>query len=150
MAELSKRHVGAVFGAGGLAVLAAVALMWPWDAGNPSAEAVRDAVHQVVPAACPDTITIRDIDDLGGPGLPEGMRAARQLACAGTTAREGEGSVLAVQYVFSSARDARRWLRDNEYRPNVWPPGWWLQGDTLVGAVGIGRRDWTSVVATLR
>jgi hypothetical protein len=121
-------------------ILAASVAVFFWFrySADPSADEVRNAVARVAPEACPeDSLQVRSIDDLGGPGLPDGMLRAKEIVCA-----RNEVDRLVVHYLFSSDDAARAWLEDNDFTPN---DRWWLHGRTLTGAVTLNLDAWRRI-----
>jgi hypothetical protein len=140
-----------------VALTAVVAfLFWRSTAdGDPSAGALRDAVAAAWGERCASRISVREIDYIGGPGLPDGMRRAREVVCdADVAAVQPEDETghprLAIHYVFSSTSDARAWLRSSGYQLGDSRYGWWLHGDTLIGDSGLQQAAWRRVLSSLK
>ena len=116
--------------------LIAVPFVAPDDGdGDPSPAELAAAIRET--GAC-EAPAVREVDNLGGPGLPEDMRAAREIAC-------GQER-LALHYVFDDDDSARGWLRDNGYveSPGSWR--WRMRDGTLVGAVLLNAEQWEAAL----
>jgi len=117
------------------------------DVASPSADDIAAAIASRVPDVCPGEITTRSVDDIGGPGLPGGMKDAEVVECHGSGRRDGP---LAVAYLFASADAAKRWLAQNDFHLDDTAYGWWLNGRTLTGSgPRLQHRDWLRVRAAL-
>jgi hypothetical protein len=144
--------IGAAVSIVGVALILGIVLQNRGRVGNPSAGVVRAAVAREVGGSCPSGIEVRDIPYIGGPGLPDGMRKAREIVCKAEAdaARDvpedmGGHPRIAVQYVFSSAAEAKDWMHGANYQGG----DWWLHDGTLVAAVDLDRGEWGRVVADL-
>ena len=134
-----------------VAVLAVAGiLLWRWAyTGDPSAAEVREAVEEVVAHRCAGEVSVEGIDDIGGPGLPEGMWRAREIVCEPDVehARElvvdpGAEPALALQYVFRSSSAARDWLGDIDARSRG---DSYVNGRTVVTPVDLSAGEWRRV-----
>jgi hypothetical protein len=105
---------------------------------------VREEVAQLVGHSCRSNITVRKIKDLGGPGLPAQMRAAREIVCDADVADaqpedETGHPTLAVAFLFESDDAARGWMSGEDYQSGHW----WLAHGSLIAAGGsLSRADW--------
>ena len=130
-------------GAAAFVVVVTVALLRAPE-GDPSAEEVRDAAERLFGHKCRSDISVHGIDHIGGPGLPEGMRAAREIVCdADVAAAQPEDESghprIAVQFVFASDQAARDWMDGDDYQGG----DWWLRDGTLIAAGGpLSHREW--------
>jgi hypothetical protein len=130
---MNRRALLAIAAAALLAVAAFLVLRGPGD-GDPTPDELARAVRAV--AGCPTTV--REIDNIGGPGLPDGMHAAHEIACGNER--------LAVHYVFDGDDAARAWLRENGYVEDGGREIWRLNDGTLVGAVALNVEQWSAVL----
>ena len=135
---MSRRTRGAAVVLALLAITLLVLVFRGGDEGDPTADELADAIAET--SACPSPV-VREIDNIGGPGLPEGMKAAREVACG--TER------LALHYVFGDEDDARGWLRDNGYVETADAYRWRINDGTLLGTVGLPRDQWEEVLDRL-
>jgi hypothetical protein len=126
----------------------------PGPEGDPSASALRRAVVQVDGDACQSGISVREIKYIGGPGLPSGMRRAREVVCDATVAAAPKTELgdprLANHFVFSSHASALAWPRRNGDHLGGHNFGWWLHGDTLIGRSDLPPAEWRQVLALLK
>ena len=118
-----------------VAAIALPVFVFGGDEGDPTADELAGAIRDI--GAC-RSLVVREIDNIGGPGLPEGMKAAREIACG--TER------LALHYVFDDDDAARGWLRDNGYVETPGAYRWRINDGTLVGTVTIPREEWAEVL----
>lgn len=120
--------------------------------GKPSSGDVKGAVDRLFGTRCSSRISVLDVHDLGGPGLPPQMRAAREIVCDADVAAEPPQSdngrpTLAVDFVFKSDAAAREWMSGDDYQNG----DWWLGNGTLVAAGGsLNHADWLKLRDALR
>jgi hypothetical protein len=124
-------------------VVALVVVVTRPPRGDPDAGAVRDAAAALFGGDCPSAISVREIDSLGGPGLPEEMNAAHEIVCeADVNAAQPEDETghpsIAVHFVFDSSAAARRWMEGPDYQAG----DWWLRDGTLIAAGTISTAQW--------
>ena len=132
---MSRRNEAIAVAVALLVIALPLLLLRGGNEGEPAADELADAVQDI--GACPSPV-VREIDNIGGPGLPEGMKAAREIACG--TER------VAVHYVFGDDDDARGWLRDNGYVETAGAYRWRINDGTLLGTVGLPRDQWAEVL----
>lgn len=104
--------------------------------GDPTAGEVRGAVAHVIGDRCPSGIIVRGVENLGGAGLPEHMRAAREIVCR-AQAHGDEYPQLALQEVFTSVNAAKAY------------GGGFRRGRTVVESDTLYGRAWARVRALL-
>lgn len=118
----------------GLIVLALAAVAGAWllerYVADPSAGELRDAIEAAAPGACDEPVEVRGVDDIGGPGLPAGMVAAKELLCGDTR--------LAVHFKFAEHDDAVAWAGRGT-----------INGSTYLEDVNLSDADWRRVLARL-
>jgi hypothetical protein len=116
--------------------------------GNPSSGELRSAVEALFGNRCRSDISVREIEYISGPGLPPGMRAAREVVCdADVAAAQPEDETghptLAVTFVFQSHAAAQHWIGPDRY---AYVGGdWWLGDKTVIAAGGLSPRDWQAL-----
>jgi hypothetical protein len=110
-------------------------LVWDWRyTGDPSAGDVRDALAEIVDGRCSDDVEVRKVEDIGGPGLPDGMLRARDIVC--------DDEVFAAQYVFRSHDSADEWVNVGRDRALV-------EGRTVVERANLTDGQWERLLAAV-
>lgn len=114
----------------------------------PTPTALAEAVERLGKRDCPSSVGVHRLQNIGGPGLPDGMVRAYEVICEHPFPRHDPR--LVITYLFKSPSAARAWLRSQGYwlgDTNTY--SWWLRQRTLSGRVRLSQRSWRRVMMTL-